>query len=148
MLEMELLTIRLWFKYIMIKMLHWLNGNFLCFVCMCVLVCAICDGRQRICENQEDSGIFRYLHIYSHPGTAGFSVWNYYVQSKLHRGRSISLPLSLCIGPQIYLLWSSLCQLTFFGGGGGRVVSWQLHGSRMALLIHLVVARLDCPRRP
>lgn len=40
------------------------------------LVCAICDGRQHICENLERLGHFfnTYIFIYPHPGTAGFFV--------------------------------------------------------------------------
>ena len=126
MLEMELLTIRLWFKYIMIKMLHWLNGNFLC--CVCVLVCAICDGRQCICENPRglrnffDTYIFILIQVLQ-----VFLFGTIMCRVNFIGEDQCSLPLSICIGPQTYLLWSSLCQLTFFWRRRGKVVSWQMH---------------------
>lgn len=110
-LELELLSIRLWFKYIMIKILKWLNSN-LWFVYV-LYVCAICDDRQPICDNLERfKHFFQYLHIYSHSDTEDFSVWNHYVQSKLHRRKtSVLFPFHYVLGS--HMLISSLHLLVF-----------------------------------
>lgn len=82
---------------------------------MCVLVCAICDGRQRICENPGglrnffDTYIFILIQVLQ-----VFLFGTIMCRVNFIGEDQCSLPLSICIGPQIYLLWSSLCQLTFF----------------------------------
>lgn len=99
-----------------------------CVVCVCVLVCAICDGRQCICENPGGLRNFFGTYIFILIQVLQVFLFGTIMCRVNFIGEDqCSLPLSICIGPQTYLLWSSLCQLTFFWRRRGRVVSWQMH---------------------
>lgn len=110
----------------------------------CVYVCFSVPSvmaEKCICENPGGLRNF-FILTYSHPGTAGFSVWNYYVQSNFIGEDQCSLSPFPYVLDHRHIYFESLCQLTFFGGGEGGWFSWQPWLIRMALLIHLVAARL------
>lgn len=71
------------------------------------LVCAICDGRQHICENLgrlRHFSILTYLFILIQVLEVFLFETISYMQTKLHGENHCAVPLPMCIGSQTYLL--------------------------------------------